>query len=381
MVTGAMLVEEISLYQTPCFIYNADELERKIKSAKSWSLKHNLHLLYAMKANSFCDVLEIFSPHVNGLSVSSPFEALWGKNFLTSDQVIHYSSPLLDFSQALKDLPLLTSANSLNQWNLFGGGIRLKFPGPFKNQNENEFQSAYDPGRKDSHLGVPIEEFTKYISHKVNQANLPQGLSWHSFCELKDFSEFLSLSEVLTKNLGPYLQLFQWLNLGGGFLLEEGINQEDFKKGLDLIRQYFTGPIYFEPGYDLVEGAFCLKTQIKDKIDNKLILDTSINHLPEVMQFKDKLVLKEEDPEGEQRFQLLGCSCLISDSFGEYNFHQTPLIGDELTFLYVGAYSMVKANRFNGINLPSIYRYSENEGYVLRKKYFFEDYCQQFSIK
>ena len=49
-------------------------------------------------------------------------------------------------------------------------------------------------------------------------------------------------------------------------------------------------------------------------------------------------------------------------------------IGSRVVFLNVGAYSMVKANMFNGINLPSIYGRTGDGRYELKKCYSYEEF-------
>ena len=49
-------------------------------------------------------------------------------------------------------------------------------------------------------------------------------------------------------------------------------------------------------------------------------------------------------------------------------------IGSKITFNKVGSYSLVKANMFNGINLPDIYCLENNIQLKNIKKYTFNDY-------
>ena len=75
---------------------------------------------------------------------------------------------------------------------------------------------------------------------------------------------------------------------------------------------------------------------------------------------------------------MAGSSCLAGDIFGEYQFIEPLKVGDKLLFKNVGAYSLIKANRFNGYNLPTIYSY-QNQQLHKEKQYHFSDYCQQWS--
>jgi carboxynorspermidine decarboxylase len=52
-------------------------------------------------------------------------------------------------------------------------------------------------------------------------------------------------------------------------------------------------------------------------------------------------------------------------------------LGDKVVFTNVGAYSLIKANRFNGCNLPNIYVYN-NQQIKKMKHYNYQDYRQQW---
>ena len=51
--------------------------------------------------------------------------------------------------------------------------------------------------------------------------------------------------------------------------------------------------------------------------------------------------------------------------------------GSKIVFANAGAYSLVKANYFNGINLPSIYALTAEGELVLEKKFTYEDFARQ----
>jgi carboxynorspermidine decarboxylase len=44
----------------------------------------------------------------------------------------------------------------------------------------------------------------------------------------------------------------------------------------------------------------------------------------------------------------------------------------------LGAYSLVKAHMFNGINLPSIYSIDEDGSPVLRRRFTYRDFLSRF---
>ena len=86
-----------------------------------------------------------------------------------------------------------------------------------------------------------------------------------------------------------------------------------------------------------------------------MVLDTTVNHMPELLEFDFEPDVAGHDDHGAWPYILAGCTCLAGDVFGEYDFSHSVEVGDRVVFLNAGSYSLVKAHTFNGVNLPSIY--------------------------
>jgi carboxynorspermidine decarboxylase len=56
-----------------------------------------------------------------------------------------------------------------------------------------------------------------------------------------------------------------------------------------------------------------------------------------------------------------------------------PKLGDRLVFSNVGAYSLIKANRFNGYNLPDIYKVDTENNLKLIKQNNYQNYREQWT--
>ena len=84
----------------------------------------------------------------------------------------------------------------------------------------------------------------------------------------------------------------------------------------------------------------------------------------------------EHTPEGKYPYLLAGRTALAGDLFGEYRFAAPLEVGSKVTFKNCGAYSLVKAHRFNGINLPSLYALAADSGEPrLIRRFDYEDYA------
>ena len=106
----------------------------------------------------------------------------------------------------------------------------------------------------------------------------------------------------------------------------------------------------------------------------RAVLDTSVNHLPEVFEYQRTPAVAEADTQARYRYLLAGGTCLAGDLFGDYWFRDPLDIGRRLTFVNVGAYSLAKAHRFNGHNLPSVYLRQRDGQSRLLKRYDYDDY-------
>ena len=68
------------------------------------------------------------------------------------------------------------------------------------------------------------------------------------------------------------------------------------------------------------------------------------------------------------------------DLFGEYAFYERLEVGSRVVFPNVGAYSLVKAHMFNGVNLPSIYALTEQNELILIKQFTYEDFASRVGV-
>ena len=77
---------------------------------------------------------------------------------------------------------------------------------------------------------------------------------------------------------------------------------------------------------------------------------------------------------------MAGCTCLAGDVFGEYTFDKPLDIGSKVTFPDMGAYTMSKAHRFNGISLPSIYTRKSDGTVRLIKEDTFDEFARTSGV-
>lgn len=238
--------------------------------------------------------------------------------------------------------------------------------------------NRYNPCRPNSRLGIPLELLKEHISSDFEMFNGIDGLHFHTNCDAEDWTPILKTVEHLDANIPKLLQQCHWINLGGGYLLDKNTDISPFRDAVNLLKKKYDLKVIIEPGATVVRDACYLVAQVVDlfKSDDMQIavLDTTVNHIPEVFeyQFSPDVIGDRED--GEFSYILAGASCLAGDVFGEYSFEKPLEIGAHIVFSGVGAYAQVKSHMFNGINLPTIYALTADGKVKLEKEYNYEDF-------
>ncbi len=373
-------IEKANLDSTPAFVIDENRLIKNLSNLVELKRMSGCKVLYSMKALPLVIVLKLAKKYLDGLSVSSLFEARLAKELLGDTGHIHISTPGLrddEFNQII-ELCSHISFNSICQYQRLASfttnhctvGLRLNPKLSFTND------SRFDPCRPYSKLGIDIDSLDSIVD-KI------EGLHFHTVFSTTDYLPLVETITLLKHKLGDKLSQLKWLNLGGGYLYSQIQNHQPF---IDLVKQLkvaYDLNVYIEPGKAIVGDAGYLVTSVIDCFtsDGKTIavLDTSVNHNPEVFEYQRKPELLEANVVGKYSCLLVGSSCLAGDLFGEYQFESMPKLGDRLVFTNVGAYSLIKANRFNGYNLPDIYKIDTENNLKLIKQNNYLNYREQWT--
>jgi len=107
------------------------------------------------------------------------------------------------------------------------------------------------------------------------------------------------------------------------------------------------------------------------------VLDSSISaHMPDCieMPYTPKITGATIAEEGSYVYKMGGLTCLAGDHIGPYSFEKPIEIGQTIVFEDMIHYTMVKTTTFNGVNLPSIGIWKENNSFQLVKSFGYNDY-------
>jgi carboxynorspermidine decarboxylase len=373
---------------SPAFVLDETGIINTLKELDTLRHQCGCKVLYAIKALPFSSVMDMAKPWVDGFSVSSLFEARLADEMvlqgspqgLAGQGSIHLTTPGIRLDE-LDELSLLCSHisfNSLTQYQRYSEVAQAQASIGLRVNPKLSFlhDDRFDPCRPYSKLGVDIEEL--FRSTCLGQI---QGLHVHNVFSATDFTPLIKTIEKLRSYFGKNLAQLDWLNLGGGYLFNQ---IEDHRPFIDLINNLkndFGLEVYIEPGKAIAGRAGHLMATVLDSFISGgktiAILDTSVNHNPEVFEYQRQPELHEHDPNGQYAAVLAGCTCLAGDVFGEYRFKEPLKVGGRVIFKNVGAYSLIKANRFNGCNLPDIY--VSDSGQIKKlKHYTYQDYRLQW---
>lgn len=362
--------------QSPAMVFDADSLANTLELLATLRAQSGCKVLYSIKALPLFCVLDLVKSYVNGFSVSSLFEARLAHESLGGKGCIHLTSPGIRPHEVaeLNQLCSHVSANSIHQFQAFHSlenaktslGVRVNPGLSFCND------VRYDPCRPFSKLGIGLASLdSAEFQGKLN------GLHFHTIFSCNTYQPLLATIGKLRPLLDSGLLNLDWLNLGGGYLYGNINDSLDFIALVKELNDSYGVEIYIEPGNAIVGNAGYLMATVIDQFssDGKqvAVLDASVNHLPGVFEYQSPPDLVEHFPRGDNDALLAGSTCLAGDLFGEYSFLEPLKMGDRVVFKNVGAYSLVKAQRFNGYNLPELYLHEAGKFQHI-KTYSFEDF-------
>jgi len=364
---------------SPALVIDQQRVRDSIQQVNYLREQSACQVLYSIKALPLLNMLKTLQPFVDGFSVSSLFEAKLAAEVLMPTQSIHLTTPGIrpDEVSELADVCTHISFNSLTQRQLFSNHQQAPISTGLRINPHLSFAPdlRFDPCRLHSKLGINSEQ--------ISQATLEgiSGLHIHTVFSQCDYQSLLETLAKLEKRLGRYFSQLQWLNLGGGYLFKKIDDHEVFIECVSKLRQAYDLDVYIEPGKAIVGDVISLVSTVIDCFasDGKMIvvLDTSVNHNPEVFEYQRQPKILQSNEQGRYAAILVGSTCLAGDIFGEYKFIQPVKVGDKISFPELGAYTLVKANRFNGYNYPDIYSLDAGE-LTLIKQYSYDNYHKQW---
>lgn len=349
--------------ETPAYVIDQKILQTDFGLLRAIADRAACKLLYSPKASSLVPVLTAAAPWVDGFACSSPFELQLVEQLCDGKAVLHLVSPLIkrETLEMFGDRLSYLTVNSLSQWRALRDDLSGSIRVGLRINPELSFirDPRYDPCRENSKLGVPVKRLATLIETTPDCLRGISGLHFHNNCESSDFSNLLATVRHIQDVVPAALETLDWINLGGGYVFESADECSDFYEAVSILRENFGLEVFIEPGAAAVRRSGTIVATVHDIFEGDdcriAILDSSVNHMPEVLEFQFEPDVLGHINGGLHDYILTGCTCLAGDYFGQYSFDSALAVGSRITFLNMGAYTLAKAHRFNGIPLPSIY--------------------------
>ncbi|MEZ4913322.1 MAG: carboxynorspermidine decarboxylase [Chitinophagales bacterium] len=357
-----MLQAHLSQIPSPCFVLEEKLLRQNLAKLASVSAAAGVEIILALKGFSLYHVFPLVKQYLNGATASSLNEALLIEEYMHDKA--HTYCPVYYPQHFDKLLPISKKItfNSLQQWELYKEKVnKAGVPAALRINPEYSEVSVemYNPCVAGSRLGVRPEDLINGLPEGIS------GLHFHALCENNSFTLEKTLASVEEK-YAEFLPQISWFNMGGGHLITHKDYDtqhlihllQSFQKRYPNIRE-----IILEPGAAIAWQTGVLVTQVLDIVESKGIkvamLDVSFAaHMPDTLEMPYQPYIRGAVFAASEThpfvYRMGGTTCLAGDFMGDYAFENSLQIGDKLILEDMMHYTMVKTTTFNGVPLPNI---------------------------
>ncbi len=369
---------------SPSFVVDERLLTRNLELLKSVQDSTGCDILLALKGFSMWSTFPMARNYLKGITSSSLFEARLGYEEFGKE--VHAYAPAYadhEIDEYLKYVDHIVF-NSFDQLARHKEKVQALDKhvsiGLRVNPGYSEVETPlYDPCYTNSRLGIPFESF------KPEELDGVEGIHFHAMCEQNaDVLERILVH--FEEKYGEYLHQMKWINFGGGHhITREDYDVELLIKLINRIQETYDVKVILEPGEAIALNTGYLVATVLDTIKNGMnlaILDTSATcHMPDTLEmpYRPMIIGSGMPNEKKYTYRLGGMTCLAGDVIGDYSFDEPLKAGDRLVFTDMAHYTMVKTHMFNGVNLPSICLYNEEEGVKVVRTFGYEDYRNRLS--
>ena len=375
---------DISTLPTPSYLVDQRLLIKNLELLSSVKERTGCKILLAQKAFSMFSVYPLIAKYLDGVTSSGVMEARLGYEEMGKE--VHTYAPA--FADHEMDDVIRYSDhivfNSFHQWNKFKDKVKNSGKqiecGLRLNPKYSEIDTdIYNPCFTGSRLGITPEQF------QPDQLDGIDGLHFHTMCEQNSDTLERTL-KVVDDTFGSYIKQMKWLNFGGGHhITRSDYDIETLIRCIQFAQDTYGVQVYLEPGEAVALNTGYLVSTVLDTIENGMhlaILDTSAAcHMPDVLEmpYRPHIIGAGLPNEKTYTYRLGGPTCLAGDIIGDYSFDAPLKEGDKLIFCDMAHYTMVKNNTFNGMNLPYIALYSQENGLQIIKQFGYEDFKSRLS--
>jgi len=370
---------------SPCYVMDEERFRNNLSLIRKVSKESGSEIILAFKGFAMWGVFPVLREYISGAAASSVDEARLCYEEIGSPA--HTYSPVykeIDFPSILKYSSHITF-NSLNQFNKFSaevGKYHEKRSVGLRINPEFSYisQGLYNPCSPGSRLGIVAADLKNGLPEGV------EGFHFHVLFESDSYA-LEKILKVVETNFGRFFPQLKWINMGGGHLMTR--NDYDIPHLIKILKDFHerTGlHIILEPGSAFAWETGELVSTVEDVVENQgirtAILDVSFTaHMPDCLEmpYKPKIIGATDPVEGKPTYRIGGNSCLSGDVMGDWSFDKELAPGDQIIFLDMIHYTMVKTTTFNGVHHPSIGLWTSEGKFRLIREFSYPDYKNRLS--
>ncbi|OOS02238.1 carboxynorspermidine decarboxylase [Moraxella cuniculi DSM 21768] len=387
--------QTLSGIKTPYYLLDERAIVNNLKIAQQISAQSGAKPLLALKCFATWGVFEAMKPYLFGTTSSSLNEVRLGRECFggeTHAYSVAYADHEIDEVLSYADKIIFNSFNQLTRFEQKARDAGVAMGLRINPKTSNSSFLIADPARPFSRLGEHDVDKILAVADRIS------GVMIHNNCENDDFDAFnQSLTEIENRFSALFHQL-DWVSFGGGIhYIADNYPISAFAKRLQDFSERYGVQIYLEPGEAAVHQAAELVTTVLDTLHNGkplAVVDASIEaHMLDLLIYRQSAPLAcvnqtayhikggdfDGDGSDDGSVRIYGKSCLAGDIFGDYVLDAPLEVGDKVVFANAAAYTMVKKNWFNGVDMPAIVIVRENGEIVIQRQFDYQDYKASLS--
>lgn len=385
----------LATIQTPYYLLDERAIIDNLSITQKVCNESGAKALLALKCFATWGVFESMQPYLHGTTSSSLKEVRLGKECFggeTHAYSVAYADHEIKEVLGYCDKIIFNSINQLKRFGQLAHDKNIPVGLRLNPQTSNSSFIIADPARPFSRLGEHDVESIMAIADQIT------GVMIHNNCENTDFEAFSQSLTDIENRFGELFHRLEWISFGGGIhYIDQNYPLDKFINRLKNFSETYGVQIYLEPGEASVHQGAVLVTSVLDVMYNNkplAVVDASIEaHMLDLLIYRQSSPLAYvnettyditgADFDGtsadETSVRIYGKSCLAGDIFGDYTLNEPLKIGDKVAFGNAAAYTMVKKNWFNGVDMPSIVIIRQDGEIMIQRQFDYEDYKASLS--
>lgn len=359
------------------YLYNLDIVQKKINNLKNLSSIDRIY--YAMKANNYPAILNTIIDSNFGIETVSIEEINClidlTKNSATKLNILFTPnfSNIKDYEKAFEydkifdKIDIITIVDNLSIINdnvdIFKNkeiGIRLDLDYGFGHCNKVITQG------QDSKFGITFDDLTNNLQLLTDNNITITGFHSHMGSGITDYKHWINNLKLIIRNIEMtpnILNNLQWIDIGGGFGIDNTIDFEKLNNEIHEIKSVFNLnlknniKIFIEPGRYLVAESGIIwgsVNQIKYKNKTKFIgTNIGMTDLIRPALYSAIHPVFFKDSKDKELVTIVGPICESGDVLiRNLEVNKNISVGDSIIVTNTGAYGYVMASNYNNRKLP-----------------------------